>query len=60
MKKIVNDIDYELQIGGETVYSALKTNAQLNTKLSNMSNKEKNNQAKINSQSTGNFYQKFT
>lgn len=60
MKKIVNDIDYELQIGGETVYSALKTKAQLNTKLSNMSNKEKNNQAKINSQSTGNFYQKFT
>lgn len=60
MKKIINDIDYELQIGGETVYSALKTKAQLNTKLSNMSNKEKNNQAKINSQSTGNFYQKFT
>lgn len=50
MKKIINDIEYELTSGGETVYSALKTKAQLNNKLSNINNKEKNNQTKINSQ----------
>lgn len=60
MKKIVNDIDYELSIAGETVYSALKTKAELNNKTNNMSKTVKNEQAKINSQTTNNFFQKFT
>jgi hypothetical protein len=59
MKKIVNDIDYELLSGTESIYTALKTKAQLNTKMSNMSNKSKNEQAKISNDRTNSSYQKF-